>query len=55
MRGPAIVTTSGLRWECDNLRLEFGVFMSTSNIIRSERVVVETDAPLLWTTQVRQG
>ena len=55
MRGPAIVTTRGLRWECDGLRLEFGVFLSTSNVIDSETVVVDTDAPVLWTTQVKRS
>ena len=55
MQGPASVTTRGLRWECDGLRLEFGVFMSTSNVIDSETVVVDTDAPVLWTTQVKRS
>ena len=36
----------------DGTRLEVGGMQSTSNLVDAERVVVFTDAPLLWTIEV---
>jgi hypothetical protein len=44
-----------LRLECcafaDNTRLEVAGLQSTSNIIVSDEVIVDTDRPLLWMTE----
>ena len=37
----------------DGTRLEVGGMQSTSNIVDADRVVVDTDAPLLWTIEVQ--
>lgn len=50
------VRTTGLKWDLDGRRaLEFGSLISSSNQIINDRVTVETDSPLLWTADLRQG
>lgn len=49
------VLTAGLKWDLDGKRpLEFGSLISSSNWMVDERIAVETDAPLLWTTGLHQ-
>jgi thiamine pyrophosphokinase len=43
------VSTRGLRWNLQNETMGFGGSVSTSNIIDSHRVVIESDGFLLWT------
>ena len=44
-----------LKWDLDGKRpLEFGSLISSSNWMVDERIAVETDAPLLWTTGLHQ-
>ena len=57
MCGPAgSVRTSGLRWNLEGDSLEMGRLISTSNAFdvggTGGEVRIETDAPLLWTTDV---
>lgn len=49
------VRTEGLRWNLDGQRLSFGTggLISTSNEIVEPVVIVETSAPLVWTSQLR--
>ena len=50
------VRTSGLRWNLTGGGLEMGRLISTSNALdvvgTDGEVRIETDAPLLWTTDV---
>lgn len=49
------VHTEGLKWNLDGRRLSFGEggLVSTSNEIVEPVVLVETSAPLVWTSQLR--
>lgn len=35
----------------DRTRLELGGMQSTSNVIVSDSIMIESDQPLVWTTQ----
>jgi thiamine pyrophosphokinase len=49
------VRTSGLQWDLDGqTALEFGGLVSSSNQVTGDEVVVETTAPLLWTSNLRR-
>ena len=73
--GPAVATSSGLRWNLAATRLAMGELVrhrlrhrlaravplcnnaaapqvSTSNCVVAAEVIVQTDAPLVWTTQL---
>jgi thiamine pyrophosphokinase len=39
----------------DATEMRFGGLISTSNEIESDVVTVETDQPLIWTTELRQS
>ena len=50
MGQPARVTSKGLKWDMDALRLEFGGIISTCNMFSDSAVVtIETDQSLLFT------
>lgn len=46
---------SGLRYDMDRLLLQFGGLVSSSNVLEADEVAVETDADLVWMTQLRGG
>ena len=51
----ALCPLARLKWDLDGERpLEFGSLISSSNQMVEERIAVETDAPLLWTTGLHQ-
>jgi thiamine pyrophosphokinase len=49
--GPARITTKGLEWDVEDWLTQMGHQVSTSNHAMKEEVVVETDAPVLFTVQ----
>lgn len=49
---PATASSRGLRWNLAATRMAFGGLISTSNRLEAGEVWVETDQPLVWTTQV---
>ena len=48
--GEAVVTTTGLKWNLNKEPLSFGNLVSTSNEAVEERVTVETDKAIVWST-----
>ncbi|CAL8469390.1 g8931 [Coccomyxa elongata] len=52
MGAPATASSTGLKWNLDKTRLEVGGLQSTSNIIVDDHIVIDTDYPLLWMTEL---
>eukprot|EP00892_Ulva_mutabilis_P005071 jgi/Ulvmu1/2936/UM149_0015.1 len=50
LNGPVTVTTSGLRWDMDELELKFSGMISTSNQIAGSDITITCSAPCLWMT-----
>ncbi|THU55307.1 hypothetical protein C4D60_Mb11t05200 [Musa balbisiana] len=50
----ASTTTTGLQWDLTNTRMSFGSLISTSNIVREERITVRSDSDLLWTISIKK-
>ncbi|ORY08261.1 thiamin pyrophosphokinase 1 [Basidiobolus meristosporus CBS 931.73] len=48
-----VLTTEGLRWNLDQTVTEFGGLVSTSNIIDSHIIKVETNKPVVWTIELK--
>lgn len=50
----AVVTTSGLKWNLNNDKMEFGGIVSTSNTYddKLDIVKIATDSPLVWSMGV---
>ncbi|KAF9335661.1 cAMP-dependent protein kinase subunit, partial [Podila minutissima] len=51
----AHLTTTGLRWDIENWETSFGTQISTSNALTGPNVTIHTDAPVVWTTEVRSS
>ncbi|KAG0079937.1 cAMP-dependent protein kinase subunit [Podila epicladia] len=49
----AHLTTTGLRWDIENWETSFGTQISTSNALTGPNVTIHTDAPVVWTTELR--
>lgn len=47
-------TTTGLQWDLDNTEMSFGGLISTSNIVRGEKITVRSDSDLLWTISIKK-
>ncbi|CAO3627106.1 unnamed protein product [Cunninghamella echinulata] len=50
---PAILTTKGLKWNLEKHKCCLGGTISTSNAIDSELIEIETDAPVVWTIEIK--
>ncbi|KAK3814366.1 MAG: thiamine pyrophosphokinase [Benniella sp.] len=51
----AMLTTTGLKWDVENWKSSFGTQISTSNALTGSRVTIETNAPVVWTTELKSG
>jgi thiamine pyrophosphokinase len=49
--GPAIISTSGLKWDVENWATQMGHRVSTSNYVLEDDIRIETDMPVLFTIQ----
>ncbi|CAL4950129.1 unnamed protein product [Urochloa decumbens] len=47
-------TNTGLKWNLSESKMRFGSMISTSNIVQSAKVTVQSDADLLWTISLRK-
>ncbi|XP_050943193.1 thiamine pyrophosphokinase 1 isoform X4 [Cucumis melo] len=46
-------TTTGLQWDLSDTEMKFGGLISTSNIVKEEKVTVQSDSDLLWTISLK--
>ncbi|KAF9271929.1 thiamine pyrophosphokinase Thi80 [Linnemannia elongata] len=51
----AILTTTGLKWDIEDWKTSFGTQISTSNALAESKVTIKTNAPVVWTTELRFG
>ncbi|XP_077240709.1 thiamine pyrophosphokinase1 isoform X2 [Tasmannia lanceolata] len=49
----ASTTTTGLQWDLTDMEMRFGGLISTSNIVREEKITVQSDSDLLWTINIK--
>ncbi|KAF9092255.1 hypothetical protein BGX27_001864, partial [Mortierella sp. AM989] len=49
----ATLTTVGLKWDIENWKTSFGTQMSTSNALVASKVTIETNASVVWTTEIK--
>ena len=54
LSGPAMASSSGLKWNLNKTRLEVGGLISTCNVIEEDEIRVTTDQDLLWMTSVAE-
>jgi thiamine pyrophosphokinase len=47
-------TTTGLQWDLTDTEMKFGGLVSTSNIVKGEKITVESDSDLLWTISIKK-
>ncbi|KAF9951646.1 cAMP-dependent protein kinase subunit [Mortierella alpina] len=48
-----VITTNGLKWDVENWKTAFGTQLSTSNELASSKVTIHTNAPVVWTTEIK--
>ncbi|KAF8944717.1 hypothetical protein BGZ47_003783 [Haplosporangium gracile] len=51
----AILTTTGLKWDIEDWKTSFGTQISTSNALVGSKVTIKTNAPVVWTAELRLG
>jgi len=54
LSGPAIASSTGLKWNLYETRLEVGGLISTCNVMEAKEIYVTTDNDLLWMTTVAE-
>ncbi|XP_068311457.1 thiamine pyrophosphokinase 1 isoform X1 [Pyrus communis] len=47
-------TTTGLQWDLAETEMRFGGLVSTSNIVKGEKITVQSDSDLLWTISIKK-
>ncbi|XP_078156652.1 thiamine pyrophosphokinase 3-like [Carex rostrata] len=47
-------TTTGLQWNLSDTAMGFGGLISTSNIVKEEKVTVSSDSDLVWTISIKK-
>uniref|UniRef100_A0A2P2P658 Thiamine pyrophosphokinase 1 isoform X2 n=1 Tax=Rhizophora mucronata TaxID=61149 RepID=A0A2P2P658_RHIMU len=47
-------TTTGLQWDLSDMEMSFGGLVSTSNIVKADKVTVQSSSDLLWTISIRK-
>ncbi|KAM7521489.1 hypothetical protein LguiA_011391 [Lonicera macranthoides] len=47
-------TTTGLQWDLTDTEMRFGGLISTSNIVKEDKITVKSDSDLLWTISIRK-
>lgn len=52
LAGPITLTTAGFEWNLQDEELEFGKFISTSNHVVEDKLVIETSGPTLLTLEM---
>ncbi|WZZ19882.1 hypothetical protein YC2023_121269 [Brassica napus] len=50
----AKTTTTGLQWDLNDTEMRFGGLVSTSNMVKGEKITVESDSDLLWTISIKK-
>ncbi|KAK4741593.1 hypothetical protein SAY87_025181 [Trapa incisa] len=48
-------TTTGLQWNLNGTKMQFGGLISTSNIAKDDTVTVHSDSDLLWTISIKKS
>ncbi|KAJ8749551.1 hypothetical protein K2173_026200 [Erythroxylum novogranatense] len=47
-------TTTGLEWDLTDMEMSFGGLVSTSNLVKDEKITVKSSSDLLWTISIRK-
>lgn len=53
--GPIRLTTRGLKWNLTDYPCHFGGMVSTSNLLDSDTIEIETDKAVVWTVELKEG
>ncbi|KAK1560898.1 hypothetical protein Q3G72_032045 [Acer saccharum] len=47
-------STTGLQWDLNDTEMSFGGLLSTSNIVKADKITVRSDSDLLWTISIKK-
>ncbi|XP_062019700.1 thiamine pyrophosphokinase 1 isoform X2 [Rosa rugosa] len=47
-------TTTGLQWDLNETEMKFGGLISTSNLVKEDKITVQSDSDLLWTITIKR-